>query len=43
MTAGCLTGESRETDRKQMQKGADKNTYKQALNTETLKPNVWTN
>ena len=32
MTAGCLTGESGETDRKQTQKGADKNTESEYLN-----------
>ena len=32
MTVGCLTGESGETDRKQTQKGADKNTESEYLN-----------
>ena len=32
MTAGCLTGESRETDLKQTQKRADKNTESEYLN-----------
>ncbi|MDM8209348.1 hypothetical protein QUW17_16040, partial [Bacteroides gallinaceum] len=33
MTAGCLTGKSGETDRKQTQKGADKNTESENLET----------